>query len=82
MKKVVLFCRVSSTNDRQSYDRQINDLTALADSLNYNVDKVFAEKISGAKKNIDRIELMKMIEYVNTNDIDKVMVTELSRLGR
>jgi len=82
MKKVVLFCRVSSTSDRQSYDRQINDLTVLATSLNYQVDAVFAEKISGAKKNIERIELMNMIEYVNTNDIDKVMVTELSRLGR
>jgi len=82
MKKVVLFCRVSSTNDRQSYDRQINDLTILAESLNYQVDKVFAEKISGAKKNIERIELMNMIEYVNANDIDKVLVTELSRLGR
>jgi len=82
MKKVVLFCRVSSMNDRQSYDRQINDLTILAESLNYQVDKVFAEKISGAKKNIERIELMKMIEYVNANEIDKVLVTELSRLGR
>lgn len=82
MKKVVLFCRVSSTNDRQSYDRQINDLTILATSLNYEVKAVFAEKVSGAKKNVDRKELTNMIEYVNTNEIDKVMVTELSRLGR
>jgi len=82
MKKVVLFCRVSSTNDRQSYDRQINDLTVLATSLNYQVEAVFAEKISGAKKNIERVELMNMVEYVNTNHIDKILVTELSRLGR
>lgn len=82
MKKVVLFCRVSSTSDRQSYDRQINDLTVLAASLNYQVEAVFAEKISGAKKNIERVELMHMIEYVNTNQIDKILVTELSRLGR
>jgi DNA invertase Pin-like site-specific DNA recombinase len=62
MKKVVLFCRVSSTNDRQNYDRQINDLTVLAASLNYQVEAVFAEKISGAKKNTERKELMNMIE--------------------
>lgn len=82
MKKVVLFCRVSSTNDRQNYDRQINDLTVLASSLNYQVESIFSEKISGAKKNNERVELMNMVEYVNNNQIDKVLVTELSRLGR
>ena len=82
MKKVVLFCRVSSTNDRQSYDRQINDLHQLAESQGFYVASVYAEKISGAKKNIERTELMNMIAYVKANQIDKVMVTELSRLGR
>ena len=82
MKKVVLFCRVSSTNDRQSYDRQINDLKHLAISQNYQIEGVFAEKISGARKNTERKELMKMIDFVNGNNIDKVLVTELSRLGR
>lgn len=82
MKKVVLFCRVSSTNDRQNYDRQINDLTQLASLLNYQIEAIFAEKVSGAKKNCERIELLKMIEYVNANQIDKVLCTELSRIGR
>lgn len=82
MEKVVLFCRVSSTSDRQNYDRQINDLTQLANSRNYKVEAVFAEKVSGVTKNHDRPELMKMVEYVNRNHIDKVLVTELSRLGR
>lgn len=44
--------------------------------------KVFAEMVSGAKKNYERPTLMKMIDFVNANDIDKVLVTELSRLGR
>lgn len=82
MKRVVQFCRVSSTNDRQNYERQINDLTQLAISRNYEVVSVFAEKVSGAKKNHERPELMKMVEFVNHNDIDKILVTELSRLGR
>lgn len=82
MRKVVLFCRVSSTNDRQNYDRQINDLTQLAEAQNFQVQGVFAEKVSGAKKNLERKELLKMIEFVNSNHIDKVLVTELSRLGR
>ena len=82
MKKVVLFCRVSSTNDRQNYDRQINDLTQLAATQNYHVAGVFAEKVSGAKKNSERKELINMIEFINANQIDKILVTELTRLGR
>lgn len=83
MEKVVLFCRVSSTNDRQNYERQINDLTQLANSLNYQIVATFSEKVSGAKKNHERKELLKMIEFVNQHQsVSKIMVTELSRLGR
>lgn len=82
MENVVLFCRVSSTSDRQNYDRQINDLTQLAESRNYKIEAIFAEKVSGAKKNCERPELIKMIEFVNHNPISKICVTELSRLGR
>lgn len=82
MENVVLFCRVSSTSDRQNYERQINDLSQLAEARNYKIEAIFAEKVSGAKKNIERPELMKMIEFVNHNPISKICVTELSRLGR
>ncbi len=46
------------------------------------MEATFAEKISGAKKNTERKELMKMVEYVKIHNISKVLVTELSRLGR
>jgi len=84
MKKCVIYARVSSTNDRQDYQRQINDLTQVAKAQNLEVDKIFAEKISGGKKNDERKALMDMICYINQNSdvIEKVLVTELSRLGR
>ncbi len=82
MKKVVIYARVSSTNGTQDYQRQINDLTAYAATNAMTVEAVFAEKISGAKRNQERQELLNMIEYVNTHSIDRVLVTELSRLGR
>ncbi|NDW11209.1 recombinase family protein [Dysgonomonas sp. 520] len=82
MCRVCVYCRVSSTNGTQDYQRQINDLTAFATQNSYKVVRVFAEKVSGAKKNIDRLELLKMIDFVNSNKIEKVLVTELSRLGR
>lgn len=78
--KVVLFCRVSTSG--QEYDRQVNELSALALGNGWSVEGIFAEKISGAKKNLERAELMKMVEFVEVNNIDKVLVTELSRLGR
>lgn len=78
--EVVLFCRVSTM--QQEYDRQVNELSALALSNGWSVEGVFAEKVSGAKKNVERAELMKMVQFVEDNQIDKVLVTELSRLGR
>lgn len=78
--KVVLFARVSTI--AQDYERQINELTALANRNKWSISEIFAEKVSGAKRNAERIELLKMVEYVEANNIDKVVVTELSRLGR
>lgn len=82
MKEVVIFARVSSTNERQDYQRQVNDLKEYAVKNGMKIQKVFAEKISGAKKNQERKELMSMVEYIKENRVDKVLVTELSRLGR
>lgn len=80
MIKTVIFARVSTSV--QEYDRQVNELTALAKSHGWNIEAVFAEKISGAKSNKERKELLNMINYIESNHIDKVLVTELSRLGR
>lgn len=80
MMKAVIFARVST--NVQEYDRQIYELTTLAKSNGWSVEAVFAEKISGAKSNKERTELLNMVSYVEANHINKVLVTELSRLGR
>ena len=80
MMKTVIFARVSTSV--QEYDRQVNELTAFANGNGWVVEAVFAEKVSGAKANNERTELLNMISYVEANHIDKVLVTELSRLGR
>lgn len=82
MDKVVIFARVSSTNGTQDYERQINDLQKLAIANSWQVEAIFAEKISGAKKNAERTELLKMINHIHIHNVNKVLVTELSRLGR
>lgn len=78
--KVVLFARVST--NIQDYDRQINELTGLAKCNGWEIAASFAEKISGAKRNAERTELVRMVEFVEANNVDKIVVTELSRLGR
>ena len=81
--KAVIYARVSSTDESQSYDRQIHDLTKWADYLGLKIDKIFAEKISGFKKGLeDRIQFNMMIEYINNNIIKHILVSELSRLSR
>lgn len=77
---MVLLCRVSTMI--QDYDRQVKDLTQLAKTHNWKIQEVFTEKISGAKKNNERIELNNLLTYVRAHNINKVLVTELSRLGR
>ena len=80
MEQVVLFCRVST--QIQDYERQVSDLTLLAERHNWSIAETFTEKVSGAKKNEERKELTALLAYVRAHNINKVLVTELSRLGR
>jgi DNA invertase Pin-like site-specific DNA recombinase len=66
----------------QDNQRQIDELTEYSQKMNFNVIKVFEEKISGGKKNEERPILLEMIQFVKDNQIDKVLCWELSRLGR
>lgn len=78
--KVCLLCRVST--QAQDYEYQVNLLTDIARNRNWEVVKIFANKVSGAKKNEERTEIMELIEFVKNNEVDKVLCTEISRLGR
>lgn len=80
--RAIIYARVSSTNDRQSTERQVNDLREYATYAKMEVVKVFEEKISGAKRNAERPILQQALEYCKTNHIDMLLVSELSRLGR
>lgn len=80
MKKAVIYARVSSTNDRQNTERQISDLTRYASLNEYEVVKIFEEKMSGAKE--DRPILSECVDYCQQNSIDTLCVSEISRLGR
>lgn len=78
----VIYARVSSTNDRQSTDRQVSDLNAYASKNDINVIRTFEEHISGAKRNEERRVLCECLDYCIENNIDTLLISELSRLGR
>ena len=80
MEKVVLYCRVST--QVQDYERQVSDLTQFAKKHQWEIAETFTEKISGAKKNNERKELASLLSYARVHYINRVLVTELSRLGR
>ena len=80
MLRVVIYGRVSTTV--QDYERQVNELTALAEGKRWSVVRVFTEKASGAKSNKEREGLTDMLEFIEQNEVSRVLVSELSRLGR
>ena len=81
-KKAVIYSRVSSVGDRQDTSRQIRDLEILAKQRNLKIEKTYEEHISGAKKTQDRPVLKECLEFCFNNDIDILLISELSRLGR
>ena len=78
--KVVIYARVSTLI--QEYDRQIAELNNYAQKQDYEVVEVFYEKVSGAKKIEERDALNAMLNFVQNQQIEKVLVYECSRLSR
>ena len=64
------YIRVSTEHQETARQQEIMD--------NYQVDRIFAEKISGANK--DRPQLKAMLDYVREGDT--LYIESISRLGR
>lgn len=78
--KAIIYARVSTVS--QDYDRQLAELKQYADRMGYDVVKTFSEKISGAKKVEERQAMTELLNYVESNKVDKVLIYECSRLSR
>ena len=80
MKKVVLLLRVSTNS--QDYEYQRNTLTELCDRNGWEIVHTVENKVSGAKKNEEREEIIELLDYIKNNQVDLVAATEISRVGR
>ena len=80
MEKVAILARVSTQG--QDYERQVVELTDYCQRMNWDVVKVFANKVSGATRNAEREEISGLVEYVKEHRLNRVVCLEISRLGR
>lgn len=76
--EALIYCRVSRKD--QDYQRQITDLKAVAVSKRWQVVDIITEKISGAKAKREGIE--RVLTLAESGAFQKLMVSEISRLGR
>lgn len=82
MTRAVIYSRVSSEGNRQDTERQTTELIEYANKMGYELVGVYEEKISGYKKNEDRPIFSKMLDEIEKGYIDRILVWELSRIGR
>ena len=80
MKKVVLLLRVSTNS--QDYEYQRNTLTDLCRKNDWDIVHTVENKVSGAKRNEDRAEIIELLDYVDNNHVDSVVCLAIDRLGR
>ena len=80
MEKVAILARVSTQG--QDYERQVVELTDYCQRMNWEVVKVFANKVSGASKLADREEISALVEYVKEHRLNRVVCLSIDRLGR
>jgi DNA invertase Pin-like site-specific DNA recombinase len=80
--RVAIFARVSTNDGRQSNDRQTSELNKLCRQNKWQVVETITEDISGAKDREQRAGLTKLIKLAQSGRIDKIVISEISRLGR
>lgn len=73
-----MFVRVST--DNQNKLRQSEELKEYCEQHGYIITKTILTAISGVDKN--RFDIKELIDSARNNEFDKVLVTEVSRIGR
>jgi len=83
MKKLVAYCRTSTENQREekTIELQVDTLNKYAQKHSMDIVKWFKDDgVSGSLK--DRPQLLRLIKYLEINDVDGVIIYKLDRLAR
>lgn len=80
--KAIIYCRVSTNKETQetSLKRQEEELTQLAQSYHFEIDRVIKEKASGY--DYDREGIFQLLERIKDGQVQAVLIQDETRLGR
>ena len=79
-RKNVLYCRVSSTKQKDDLEKQKQILSDFCNANGYIINEIYSEIASGM--NEDRIEFNKLIDSVINEEIENIYITNKDRLTR
>ena len=80
--KVALYCRVSTSTKDQTTENQLRELTAYCDRMDYEVNKIYEDQISGAKTREKRPAYNQLCKDAFLKKFDLVIAWDVSRFGR
>jgi DNA invertase Pin-like site-specific DNA recombinase len=77
---ILQYIRISKIS--QDFDRQVSDLTLHSQRMGYEIIDTIVERVSGSRLIEEREGLSKVIELAEAKKFQKLIISEISRLGR
>lgn len=78
--KVVIYSRVSVQAQEKQLNEQTEKLKKYAETMGWTIVETFVD-LGGSGRDIKRPVLQNMINFIETHDVDKVLVIRLNRLS-
>ena len=80
--KVALYCRVSTSTKDQTTEDQLRELTAYCDRMEYEVVKIYEDKVTGSKTREKRPAYNELCKDAFLKRFDAIIGWDVSRFGR
>ena len=81
-KKVVLYCRVSTSDKNQTTENQVRELKLYCERMDYEIVQIYEDEVSGAKTREKRPQYNQMIKDSFQKKFDLIIGYDVSRFGR
>ena len=81
-KKVVLYCRVSTSDKNQTTENQVRELKLYCERMDYEIVQIYEDEVSGAKTREKRPQYNQMIKDSFHRKFDLIIGYDVSRFGR
>ena len=82
VRKIALYCRVSTSTKDQTTENQLRELTDYCDRMDYEVVKVYEDEVSGAKTREKRPSYNQMCKDAFLKKFNTIIGWDVSRFGR